>query len=75
MGTGSLGRAGWKGKEGKLPFVWEQQDILELCVGLDDEPAGSLCVTITRQTNTGYMVVGVCYRLPDQEEVDKAFFR
>lgn len=31
-------------------------------------------VRITRQTNTGCIVVGACYKCPDQGEINKAFF-
>ena len=37
-----------------------------LCLGIDDKPVKSLWVR--RQTNIGDVVVGVCYRLPQQEE-------
>lgn len=41
-----------------------------------DEPAGSLNVRISGQTNTDDIVVGVCYRPADQEEeIDVTFFR
>lgn len=34
----------------------------------------SFCVKISRQTNMGTVVVGICYRLPAPEtEVDKVF--
>ena len=42
---------------------------------MGDEPTESLWVMINRQTNVDNTVVGVCYRPPDQEEVDEAFFR
>lgn len=74
MGAGSLGRTSWEGRERELPFVC-QWDHLELCLGLDNEPAGSLWDRITGQTNTGYIVVCVYYRFPDQEEAVKASFR
>ena len=44
---------------------------MELCLGMDDVLAGNLWVGIIRQTNVGNVVVGVHYRLPDQE-VDEA---
>lgn len=37
--------------------------------------AGTLRVSISGQTNTGNLVVGVCHRLPDKEVEDEAFFR
>ena len=48
---------------------------MELCLGTDDEPAGSCWVTLREQTKAGDAVVGVCHRPPDQEEGDEAFFR
>ena len=53
MGAGSLGRTGWEGDEGELPFVREQWDLLELCLGLNDEPTESLWVRISRQSDVG----------------------
>lgn len=44
---------------------------MELCLGLGDVLAGNLLVGIIGQTNVGNVVVGVHYRLPDQE-VDEA---
>ncbi|KAK4806898.1 hypothetical protein QYF61_012619 [Mycteria americana] len=41
---------------------------MELCLGMDEETPESLWVRIKEQTNTGGIVVGVCYRPPDQEE-------
>lgn len=73
MGAGSLGMTSWESKEGESPFVC-QWDHLELCLVLDDEPAGSLWVRLTRQTNTSYIVVDVCGKFPDKE-VDKDSFR
>jgi len=69
----SKDRLGGQG-EGAVVCV-EQRDHLQLLLGLDHQPTGSLWVRITRQTNTGYIVVGVCYRFPDHEEVGKNFFR
>ena len=47
---------------------------MELCLGTDEEPAESLYVSIRGQTKTGN-VVGVCYRLSDQEKADEASYR
>lgn len=41
---------------------------------MDDELPGNLWVGISRQTKTGSAVVGVCYRLPDQEEAAEDFY-
>lgn len=40
----------------------KQQECVELCLGMDSEPDGRLWVRISRQTNTGDIVVSVCYR-------------
>ncbi|GAB0207491.1 hypothetical protein GRJ2_003214800 [Grus japonensis] len=51
-------------------------ECMELCLGMGQEPAESSWVKISRQTNMGAVVLGICYRLPDQEEVvDEAFFK
>jgi len=36
--------------------------------GVDEEPTKSFWVRIKEQTSMGDIVVGVCYRLLDQEE-------
>lgn len=53
------GRKAW----GVAPHVREQQGYVELCLGMDDGPAES------RLGLVGDVVLGVCCRLPDQEEV------
>jgi len=56
--------------------VKEQVEFTELCLGTDLGPAKSLRIKISRQTNRGTTIVGICYRLPDQEVVvDATFFR
>lgn len=48
----------------------EQQGYVKLCLGMDDGPAES------RQGLVGDTVLGVCCRLPDEEEVvDDTFSR
>lgn len=37
-----------------------------------NDPNESMWARICRSTNVGNIVVGTCYRLPDQEEVDEA---
>lgn len=56
-------------------YVKGQLEFIELCLGTGQEPGKSLRVKISRQTNMGTTVVGICYRLPDQEDIDDAFFR
>ena len=51
----------------------EQLNCVELCLQSDGEPVESLWVKIRWQINRGDAIVGLCYRLPEQEEVDEAF--
>jgi len=53
-------QAGRRG-EGVVLYTRERQECMELCQGIDDEPGESLWVRISRQTNMGDIVVGVCY--------------
>lgn len=48
---------------------------MDLGLVLDIELARKLWVRIARQTNTGCIVMGACYQCPDQEEINKAFFK
>ena len=41
---------------------------MELCLGMDEELNKSLWVTIKGKAGTGDVIVGVCYRPPDQED-------
>lgn len=43
--------------------------------GTDDVPAKSFCVRIKLQINIVDIAGGVCYRTPNQDEVDEVFFR
>ncbi|KAJ7413876.1 mitochondrial fission process protein 1 [Pitangus sulphuratus] len=57
-------------------YVRLHLECIKLCLGVDDEQVENLCVGIKGQTSEGNIVVGVCYRSPDQEEeVDEAFYR
>lgn len=68
-----MGRAGQDSDEEELSSV---QGRIEFCLGRDDDPAESLWVTISKQTNRGDTVMGICYVFPGQkEEIDKSFFR
>lgn len=54
----------------------KQWECMELCLSMGNDPAGTLWVSLSVQTNAGSTVVGICYRLPSQEEVEhEAFFR
>ena len=49
---------------------------MELCLGMDEEPAESLWARIKERTDKADIIVGVHYRPPDQEEqVDDALYR
>ncbi|GAB0209762.1 hypothetical protein GRJ2_003441900 [Grus japonensis] len=49
---------------------------MELHLGMDEEPTESLWVRIKGSTGTGDIIVGVCYRPPNQEDqVDEALYR
>lgn len=47
---------------------------MDLCLGTDNELAGSCWITLREQTNAGDAGVGICHRPPDEED-DEAFFR
>lgn len=74
MDTGSLGRTG-QDSDGELPFTCESSRMHELCLAMDEEPAESLWVRTGNWTNMVNIVVGVCYKPPNQEkEVEGTFF-
>jgi len=57
-------------------YVKDQLECMELCLGFDEEPTESLWVKIQGRAGTGDIIVGVCYRPPDQNErADEAFYR
>ncbi|KAG6928006.1 hypothetical protein G0U57_008907, partial [Chelydra serpentina] len=67
-------RQGRKGG-GVALYVREQYDCSELQYETAEKPE-SLWITFRSVSNKGNVVVGVCYRPPDQgDEVDEAFFR
>lgn len=69
-------RKDWLGKWGGRVaiYVREYLGCMELCLWMGEEPAESLWMRIKEQNSMGDIVVGVCYRLPDQEgEADEAF--
>lgn len=49
-------------------YVKQQLECMELYRGMDYEMTETLWVSVKEQTSMGDIVVGVCYRLPDQEE-------
>lgn len=49
---------------------------MEICLGVDDVTKESLSVVTKQQTSMGDIMVGVSYRLPDQDEQgDEVFYR
>ncbi|GAB0209103.1 mitochondrial enolase superfamily member 1 [Grus japonensis] len=49
---------------------------MEFCLGMDDEPTESLWIRIKERTVKDDIVVGVCYRPPDQkEQADELLYR
>ena len=49
-------------------YVSDQLECMELRLGMDEEPTKSLWVRIKGRAGTGNIIVGVCYRPPDQED-------
>lgn len=68
-------KIGQKGKEWVALYVREQQERRELRLGVCQEPAETLWVWFSGQANMGAVVVSICCRPPDQEELDEAFFK
>lgn len=52
----------------ELMYVKQQLKCMKLYLGMDDEMIETLWVSVKEQASMGDIVVGVCYRLPDQEE-------
>ena len=71
--AGFLGRTGPRRQgEGTALHMGEQHRCPELCPEIDNEAAESSQARMGGQADKGHLVVGVYYRLSDQEEVDKA---
>ncbi|GAB0205343.1 hypothetical protein GRJ2_002999900 [Grus japonensis] len=67
--TGSLGRTGRGDEEECVAlYVNDQLESMELCLGMDEEPHDNLWVRIKGRAGSGYIIVEVCYRPPDQED-------
>ena len=49
-------------------YVSDQLECMELCLGLDGEPTESLWVRIKGRAGTGDIMMGDCYRSPEQED-------
>ncbi|GAB0179465.1 hypothetical protein GRJ2_000411800 [Grus japonensis] len=57
-------------------YVNDQLECMELCLGMDEELTKSLWVRIKGRAGTGDIIVGACYRPPDQEgRLDEALYR
>jgi len=75
MGTGSLGRTGRADEEGVSPSV-SMLECLELCLGMDGEPTEISWVRTEGRAGTIEVIMGICYRPPDQEDlVDETLYR
>ncbi|GAB0179153.1 hypothetical protein GRJ2_000380600 [Grus japonensis] len=57
-------------------YVNDQLQCMELHLGMDEEPIKSLWVRIKGRAGTGDIIVGICYRPPDQDnQADEALYR
>lgn len=63
-----------QGRERVASYERQWWERMELCLGMDNEPAGTLWASVRAQSNLGSMVVGVRYRPPDQEKVESEAF-
>ncbi|GAB0210150.1 hypothetical protein GRJ2_003480800 [Grus japonensis] len=57
-------------------YINDQLECMELHLGMDEEPTKSLWVRIKGRAGAGDIIVGVCYRPPDQgDRADEALYR
>ncbi|GAB0199646.1 hypothetical protein GRJ2_002430000 [Grus japonensis] len=57
-------------------YVNDQLECMELHLGMEEEPTKSLWVRIKGRAGAGDIIVGVCYRPPDQgDRADEALYR
>ncbi|GAB0188316.1 hypothetical protein GRJ2_001296900 [Grus japonensis] len=57
-------------------YVNDQLECMELHLGMEEEPTESLWVRIKGRAGAGDIIVGVCYRPPDQgNRADEALYR
>jgi len=49
-------------------YAIDQLEFMELHLGLNEEPTESLWVRIKGRAGAGDIMIGVCYRPPDQED-------
>ncbi|GAB0179159.1 hypothetical protein GRJ2_000381200 [Grus japonensis] len=57
-------------------YVNDQLECMELHLGMDEELTESLWVRIKGRAGAGHIIVGVCYRSPDQGDgADEALYR
>lgn len=52
---------GWDGKEEEFACMWKHQRCLELCLGVNDELAGTLWVKSSVQADISNAAVSVSY--------------
>lgn len=72
LGKARTGRQG----SGVALYMSEQLESMQVCLVGDKVRVESLQVRIKGQADRGDIVVGVYYRIPDQEEeMDEAFYR
>jgi len=55
-------------RRGAALYASDQLERMELHLGMDEEPTESLCVRTKGRAGTGDIIVGVCYRPPDEDE-------
>lgn len=72
LDTGSSGRTSCMASGEAAFYVGEQREYVEIYCGTGEEPAGSLWIRVSRQTNVGH-VVCICYKPPGQEEGEVSF--
>ena len=71
--TGFLGRTGKGDEEGMSPSM--SMEHTEFCLGMEEELTKSLWVRIKGRAGTGDIIVGICYRPPNQEDrTDKTHY-
>jgi len=53
---------------GVAHYIFDQLESIELHLGVDEELTESLWVGVKGKARKGDIIVGVCYRLPEQED-------
>lgn len=61
---------------GFAPYAKEWLESMKLCLGTGEvAPPETLWLRTRAQADRGGILVSMCYRLPDQEDIDEAFIR